>query len=65
MAGKPAGAAQDGLHTAAGVIPWDRVTPADIRAAAPAYAERTGVSRHRAWSILVSEWERRRGQAHD
>jgi hypothetical protein len=57
--------AEDGLHTARGIIPWPRVTPADIRAAAPGYAERTGVSRHRAWAALVSEWEKRRGALYD
>ena len=56
---------KDGLYLAGQAIPWAEVTLAQIRAAAPWYAEHAGVSEDRAQSILESEWVRRRGHACD
>ena len=55
----------DGLHLDGKVIPWPRVRPADIKAAAPDYARQAQIDRHRAWVVLVREWERWRGHAFD
>jgi hypothetical protein len=63
MDSEPAPEAEDGLHLGARTVPWHQVTPAMIREAAPVYARRTGVSRHRAWAALVSQWEAQEGRA--
>lgn len=44
-----------GWHMSARTAPTVvRVNPADMRAAASVYTAEAGVSRHRAWAILIS-----------
>ena len=65
MAAAPWPPEADGLHLGSKVIAWERVSAADIRAAVPDYARQAKVDRHRAWAVLVREWERWRGHAFD
>jgi hypothetical protein len=55
----------DGLYLDGTVIPWERVRPADIRAAVPAYTRMARVDQHRVWAVLVRTWEAQRGHAYD
>jgi hypothetical protein len=55
----------DGLHVHGRVIAWERVRPADIKAATAGYARQAKIDRHRAGAVLVREWESWRGHAFD